>query len=290
MKVAHTQNEPKQGCVWLYSECNYNGVKKEICSNNSDFRNINYNDKPSSMKVGHLTQAEIFEHVNYEGIHKVYTKSVKCFSNAGFRNKIASSIKLKIRNTPEPGCVIVYSQCNFRGQKREFCGNNSDFRKVNFNDEGSSMKVGKNVEVHVFEHVDYKGINEVYSKSVSCFQKEGFKNKILSSIQVGKLRIPKTGCVIIYDGCNYLGNFIELCKNTPDFRTLSFNDKPSSIKVGEDTLAVLTKHINYAGEYHNFEDNVKCFSNNELKNFNNQASAAKLFVSVEYFKNSVKVK
>lgn len=86
-------NRPKDGCVWLFSTCNYQGFKREFCHNVKNLRSFRFNDMTSSIKIGRKTKAILYKDINYGGKFLKISKDIRCLSNHHF-NRITSSLQI----------------------------------------------------------------------------------------------------------------------------------------------------------------------------------------------------
>ena len=82
-----------------------------------------------------------------------------------------SSIKTVMRmQIPKEGCVILYSDCNYEGQKLEVCDDINDFRIISFKDQLRSLSLGNNVKVLLFQEKYFKGEYYLVDSDQPCFQ------------------------------------------------------------------------------------------------------------------------
>src|SRR5690348_9738169 len=86
------------------------------------------------------------------------------------------------------------------------------------------------------------------------------KNKMFCKMKNGddSNAIP-SGCIDLYQDCNFLGQKLRLCSDVPNLVPFGFNDMASSIKLGKDTKATLYEHVNYLGRTANFDKDIACF-------------------------------
>ena len=95
---------------------------------------------------------------------------------------------IKISNNLAPikeGCVVLYSNCDFEGEKQEICGSISDLRKIKFDKKISSVLLGNNTKIILRQLYDYKGIGLELSSNIRCFEKKmSHWQKNISSIYI----------------------------------------------------------------------------------------------------------
>jgi hypothetical protein len=173
--------------------------------------------------------------------------------------------------------VILCEHTNYGGQQLKFTGNTQvpDLRQtqlvtsggsVNWNDNISSVQVGKNKKIVLYDDINYGGASiTLYG---SCCTASGqypgmpsgwndrvssFKIMANDQPQSYNSRPPRADEVIIYWDINYCGtiNFYSLdssgVKDNPDLRTNNWNDKISSIRVGSNVILTVFENINYGG-------------------------------------------
>jgi len=97
---------------------------------------------------------------------------------------------------------------------------------------------------------------------------------IIAAVKV--LEGTKENCVYLYDGCDYQGEFEEVCGDTV---FLKKNDKASSLKAGKNVSGLLFEHANFNGRQIPFGPDmlIKCFEDfkNEEYQLQNLTSSVK---------------
>ena len=165
-------SKPASGCIWAFSECNYKGTKVEICGNQANFYNINFNDKMSSIQLGDFTTASIFIDVGYGGQKYVFQRSVKCLScktKYASLDKQASAAQVSKRTDPADGCIIAYVDCNYGGLGVEFCNDSSNLANQNLSNTISAVKVSPLAKVTFYPQTNYQGTGVDITSNTSCF-------------------------------------------------------------------------------------------------------------------------
>lgn len=135
---------------------------------------------------------------------------------------------------PVPGCLKIYSECGFKGNVKEICGNTSainDFPVM------AGYDVGKFETVKVFfRSQQCRGAYFLFkNRSFSCFSKSRL-NRLVNNIKsiIVDEQIPPAGCVWVYDDGCLAGNRLEICSDISDLNDPKYNfgNKISSIKIG----------------------------------------------------------
>jgi hypothetical protein len=81
------------------------------------------------------------------------------------------------------GCLILFSDCDFKGEKKVICQSESDLRKVYFDKKVSSILVGEKTLTILRTGYNFKGIGVLIDKNVRCFDKAYSKyQKNISSL------------------------------------------------------------------------------------------------------------
>jgi hypothetical protein len=184
-KASSIKISPKHGCVWYFKDCDYSGSTYRYCSNTSYVGN-GQNDAYSSVKLGPQTVSTLYKDSNYKGSTVRLTSDVSCLKSIGF-NDVASSITIE-KQRPNSGCIFAYKDCNYSGTVKTYCSDQSSIS--GFNDAISSIRVGDNTEVTLYENQSYSGISFTTLGDSSCLTSEHF-NDLTSSIKVGA--ITQTG-------------------------------------------------------------------------------------------------
>ena len=83
------------------------------------------------------------------------------------------------------GCIVIYSLCDFEGEKKEICGSVPDLRKLNFDKKISSIIIGKNTKVVFRQSYNYKGNGLEITSNLRCLEnKMKHWEKKVSSIYI----------------------------------------------------------------------------------------------------------
>ncbi len=232
----------------------------------------------------------MFEHDNYGGKKKCFSKNVSDLHGQGIGDEISS---IKIINGQCPDLKVeVYKDKDFQGDHRTISKNESDFGDK-FNDEISSLQFfpqGKGIPadapdcgVCLFEHFNYEGASVCFSRTQDNFK----DSKIKFNDKASSLRLFTKGCpnlvVTAYEDSDFQGdsNLFD-----GDVKSLGgkLNDKISSMQlwkggkgkpgIDEDSecQAILYDHVGFHGQYTTVKAN-----RNDLKELNGRVSSIKLF-------------
>jgi hypothetical protein len=88
----------------------------------------------------------------------------------------------------------------------------------------------------------------------------------------------KTGCVQLFDLCNFEGKSRVVCQDDPKFG--DDNDLYSSMKLGPLTTATIFKNFNYKGTLQYIEKDVACFEKDYPKH-NDNISSIMIYIPVK---------
>ncbi len=177
--------------VYLYSDIWFTGRCSRFTADASDLR-IWYvdNDHASSIKIVGDYEATLYEHMNFEGVSRTFTKSDYNLASDFFSDR-ASSIVVGVKGdagncgdgTAEG--VYLYSDAGYTGRCSTFTGDASDLRIWYVdNDHASSIKIVGDYEATVYEHMNFEGASRTFTESDDDLADDGFTDQI-SSIVIG---------------------------------------------------------------------------------------------------------
>jgi hypothetical protein len=202
---------------------------------------------------------------------------------------IINSFVIVYARKPGPNEVIFYWDSNYEGESLSFsCSesvNNLSHWSIintnqNWNDKISSLKVGENAQVTLYWDSNYEGDYKAFSGfcttdyNISSLSNIGWNDEV-TSFHVTEVPdcptnaiIPKPGEVIVYWDSNFEGEFLSFSIYTEDSKDAyasnlshyyapisdqTWNDKISSLKVGEEIRVILFKDSNFHGSYITFD-------------------------------------
>jgi hypothetical protein len=204
--------------VILYENTNYGGKQLKFTGYESvyDLRqyplvtsegSVNWNDRISSVQVGKKKKIVMYEHINYGGASITLYGETVCRNAtgqypsmpSGWNDRVSSFRIMDNDDQPRsmrdvavnPDCVIVFENINYCGRDAAFyVGDHPDLRSIygfNWNDRISSIWVGSNVILTVFEHINYGGASftEVGPSNIPSLVTSGWNDRI-SSLKVKK--------------------------------------------------------------------------------------------------------
>jgi hypothetical protein len=199
-----------------------------------------------------------------------------------FAVAVLAATGLLLLGTPaaaqEAGQVFVYQHSNFGGAYMRFDSNRevSDLRGLNtgalgtanWNDQISSIKVGKDRKIVCYADINYAGASITlygsscdttgsYSSMPSGWNDRVSSFKILDNDKPQPGPEPSSEQACVYEHVNYCGAYIRVViSEIPDLRsyntgasgTPNWNDRISSIRVGGNVKILVYGDINY-GNY-----------------------------------------
>ena len=163
--------------------------------------------------------------------------------------------------------VVVYEHKNYQGQNLVFsvqpgmCQKlEPNFNKVKLNDKVTSIKVGKDVSVMLFEHSDYHGRFLLLTNSAADLNQQHF-NDIVSSLVVYPRTSGVVGAWLIGSGNSPHQAFYpagETCGGA-DYPHLAYNDDAIRLRIDGtkpdnwgQTTVTLYEHANFGGKSQTF--------------------------------------
>lgn len=158
----------------------------------------------------------------------------------------------------------MYQHANYNGIEYHVC---SDNKEVPMKDNMSSIRIGKNVAVTLYDHAGYKGRTISFADDTPSMGKFKFNDK-MASVKL----IKKSDCITVYEHSNYKGLSYAICDDLTSLSADNFNDKISSIKV-HDNYPVIFEHSKFNGKYFMAYKDVK---NLKDINFNDKVSSIKI--------------
>lgn len=176
----------------------------------------------------------------------------------------------KLDLIPMPHEVILFENADYDGEAIRFSYDNDvddltkwnllGERKGKWNDKISSVKIGKDTRVTLFEHVGYGGASITFEGDgeddyyIPDLHSIGWGD-IISSLKIRRTAVPEPNQAILFEHVNYDGEalYLEAGQEFSDLREAgmqggkTWNDKISSIKIGKDAMVRVWTDINYTG-------------------------------------------
>ncbi len=174
----------RKGCIAVFPKKNLKGMRTEFCKDEGeDHSNLKGGLIIKSSKLGKYTQVILFADENLKG--RRFKINEKRIYTMKFTAKSLVVLDKKNIRKARKGCIVVYEKRNYRGGSKEFChkyGNPSNLDKFYWNDEISSIRLGKKILAIIFEHVNFRGRWKLLSYSLKDLSKLNF-DKMVSSIK-----------------------------------------------------------------------------------------------------------
>lgn len=172
----------------------------------SDGSSVNWNDKISSLSIGKNRKVVMYEHTNFKGatillngptVCKNVTSGLRSSMPSGWNDRV-SSFKILVNDLPDPNPPAanqykVYQDINYCGASfspviaSSEINYNIESLDSSWNDKISSMRLGSNLILTVFQHSKYGGASftEVGPSDMPNLVPSGWNDKI-SSFKVRK--------------------------------------------------------------------------------------------------------
>ncbi|MEN6464085.1 MAG: beta/gamma crystallin-related protein, partial [Syntrophaceae bacterium] len=181
-----------------------------------------FDDKTSSIvieRVGDEPAVDIYEYVNYQGMHKQLGIGRYNIGEIGLPNDSLSSLRVG------PGLKVnLFENGDFTGSSVSYVHDTSSIGSFNNKTSSIVVEAVQSPVVEVFERADYKGRCCVLGPGGYDVAGIGLPNDSLSS-----LRVPRGLEVTLYENAGFAGANVRYTANTSFVG--SFNDKTSSIRV-----------------------------------------------------------
>lgn len=241
----------------VYDNSDYNGLMFPLKV--GEYSNLSkqswLNDKITSVKINQGYQLIVYEHGDFKGKNTKITESQANLKSLKWNDKISSiqverlSKESMVENENEliDGNVYVYVESYFAGKYKAYNATKVN-KLVEFNDQFSSIRVNNDYQVTIYEHSDFKGKNVTITESLANLKMIKWNDKV-SSLIVEKYD-STSNVAILYEDSHFSGYFLPL--KLGEQKNLSkqtwFNDKASSIKVGEGYKMTVFKDSDFKGK------------------------------------------
>ena len=241
----------------VYDNSDYNGLMFPLKV--GGYSNLSkqswLNDKITSVKINQGYQLIVYEHGDFKGKNTKITESQANLKSLKWNDKISSiqverlskESMVENKNEFKDSKVYVYVESYFAGKYKAYNATKVN-KLVEFNDQFSSIRVNNDYQVTIYEHSDFKGKNVTITESLANLKMIKWNDKI-SSLIVEKYD-STSNVAILYEDSHFSGYFLPL--KPGEHKNLSkqtwFNDKASSIKVGEGYKMTVFKDSNFKGK------------------------------------------
>lgn len=265
------QCSPNADQIALFTDPNYGGscVTKGI----GDYANPGSlgiaNDSVSSIKVGSSVQAVLCKDDVYGGGCDTFTGNDSNLSDNGIGDNQVSSAKVQLRPEPCPinaDQIALFTDPDYRGGCTvRGVGEYFDSGALGIaNDTASSVKVGSNVQVILYNDSGYGSTEETFRGDDPNLSDNAIGDNRVSSAKVQSRCTPNADQAVLFTDANYSGSCV--LKGLGDYANPAAmgiaNDQVSSIKVGANMQLLLCNNADYAipcqvliGQDHDLSDN-----------------------------------
>ncbi len=160
-----------------------------------DLSNYKFSDSIVSIKLGTAKVVTLYENELCTGNQAIFTENNSCMKTSSsndaklLANRSNSISILFQEQIPKDGCIAVYVDACFQGGRQEICDDIADLSKLGFNDNISSIYLGKGVKgVSVFLDPGYEGIGYGIKSTIANLNQGALR---MFNDQISSLRIFK---------------------------------------------------------------------------------------------------
>jgi hypothetical protein len=148
--------------ITFYSGVNYTGRSITLTGPEPDFRRLNFNDAPRSLRYSGGGSWRACQHFNYEGACFEITGDIRDLAIARMAGEISSAAPDSgFGNGPRTG-IWLYDGVNFGGQRVDISRDIGDLSSIRFNDRADSLVVAAGESWELCEHANRGGRCEVF--------------------------------------------------------------------------------------------------------------------------------
>ena len=271
--------------VYLYDETNYGGRCIRFTDDEPDLSDVAFNNTASSLRtVGDWT-ATLFVDQNYSGASSTFTSDDSDLSNNNIGNNRASSIRVQHGDVPSgAGCdggegLYLYEHPNYQGRCVKFTGDEDDLRTVAFDDTTSSLRILGSWTATLYRDLSGAGASSTFTQDDA-----NLADNTIGDNQATSVRLQRGGSVpsanacdggegaYLYEHPNYQGRCVKLTGDTPDLRTVGFDDTTSSLRILGSWTVTLYRDLSGTGASSTFTQDDSNLADNTIGD--NQATSA----------------
>ncbi len=289
--------------ISLFEDKNYRGRCWKYSIGNYD--SISVGDTVTSVKVGSKVNVELYENTNYGGGYTDLSRSrsIAELSSYSIGNDRLSSIRIYAYDQPHPCApsetqVTVFEHKNYRGRCWKLAqGSYPNIANVGVpGDEVTSIKVGSDAQVELYENIEFEGEYSEFSRSraLSNLESTNVGNDRLSSARVYRYGEahpcdPSANHVTLFTKINYRGQCKKLAVGRYGFveNIGLLNDRTESVKINGNLAVGLSENDNYGGKYVEIE---RSYSNIKILDIGNGISSIEIWPKCEDCKRFTKTK
>ena len=237
VKPIPTPKFASSGCVIIFSETNFKGKSQHVCKSVGNVLALSNVHKIKSFKLGKDTTITIYKDEYFLG--KKAQKTTDEFDLKLWNHTLSFKVGLNIKK----GCIVIYQDANYGGSSKVICENVENLDAIKFDKKITGIRLGPKTTVKLYESIGLVGKHVHITHDVNNLTSKGWNDKG-SSIKIFFVK-PKAvpGCVVLFDEANYNGNSKLVCKTIIDLKSIKWNNKISSVQVGEGTKVTLFTNI-----------------------------------------------
>jgi C1A family cysteine protease len=182
----------------FYDRCQYTGDNIKSYISLKTFKqnsNLDLSRKIQSIKTDGYYKVTLYSEINCTGKDYTFTSDESCLftsTNTVARNAINNSMSASIlsrQSEPKEGCIALFTDSCFLGERQEICGNIDDLNGIAYDKKIVSIAIGKNVTgVVVFVDPFYKGFAFGLTSSIANLNQQ---ETVLFSNSISSIRILK---------------------------------------------------------------------------------------------------
>ena len=149
--------DPPKNEIKIYKDGSYSGSSSNMSTSQANLVQSGWNDMISSIKIGAgITKVVLYQDINFKG----KTKTIKTdtdLSGTWWNDRISSFKIVLMPAAPPSGTVRFYWDKEYQGSSFDASGveENANLVQSGWNDKISSIMVGSECEVKVFEHINF---------------------------------------------------------------------------------------------------------------------------------------
>ena len=149
---------PPPQCAKIYPSCDFAGTPVEVCENKAFFDST-FNS--AGYSIGKFKSIRYFNSNFCRGSSYNDIEDERCMNSVGlgrYTNNIKSVIVTEDKVEPSSGCLWLYDEPCFTGQRFEICSSVEDLGTINFANKVSSVRMGKGVNSFtLYSNVKFEG-------------------------------------------------------------------------------------------------------------------------------------
>jgi hypothetical protein len=184
---------------------------------------------------------------------------------------------------PVGECAVLYKGRDYTGESLEICSSNSDLNRNGWWRAAQSMKIAKALKVEFFRAADCLGnggMAAVLKEDTPNFSSNSDWNVNYFTANAQSVAVstadPPAGCIWVYEHCCYQGGVQEICQDLTDLGSIGFDEKISSVRLGNGMGAAFFYNANFNGPAYGVTNDIACFDG-DARMMNDNATSIKIF-------------